>query len=99
MTLLLAFILTAVILYQGAEKPAYEDQPVVVGSVLAGSPAEQSGIQPGDRVVAVADKSVNTWEDFYIAVGTRANREVEIRFVRDGAELTRGVTPGAAKES
>jgi regulator of sigma E protease len=99
MNLLLAFVLTAIILYQGAERMAYEDQPVVVGSVLTGSPAAQAGIQPGDRVLAVADKTVNTWEDFYIAVGTRANREVPIRFVRDGAEQTRGVTPGTSKES
>src|ERR671928_682411 len=30
MNLLLAFVVTAVVLYQGAEKAAYEDQPVVV---------------------------------------------------------------------
>src|SRR5689334_18144554 len=73
MNLALAVILTAVVLYQGAEKLAYEDQPVVVGAVAAGSPAEKAGIQPGDRILAVADHTVNTWEDFYLTVGTRAN--------------------------
>ena len=36
MNLLLAFVLTAVVLYQGAEKAAYEDQPPVVGVGHAG---------------------------------------------------------------
>src|SRR6266540_4012536 len=40
MNIALAFVLTAVVLYQGAEVGAYEDQPVVVGVVSTSSPAE-----------------------------------------------------------
>src|SRR5258705_8791856 len=36
MNLLLAVLVLAVVLYQGAEVPAYEDQPPVVGAVAAG---------------------------------------------------------------
>src|SRR3954454_5356304 len=75
MNLLLAFVLTAVVLHQGAEKAAYEDQPVVVGTVTANSPAANADVQPGDRIVAVGDHAVNTWDEFYLAVGTRPNRE------------------------
>src|SRR5438477_5731174 len=57
MNLLLAFVLTALVLYQGAEKAAYEDEPVVVGSVTANSPAAQAGVQPGDRIVAVDNRA------------------------------------------
>ena len=35
-------------------------------------------IQPGDRIVSVAGRDVDTWEQFFIAVGTRPNREVSI---------------------
>src|SRR5712692_7617029 len=76
MNLLLAFVLTAIVLYQGAEVPAFEDEPPVVGVVVAGSPAERAGIQPGDRIVSVADHAVDTWEAFYIAVGSRPDREI-----------------------
>src|SRR5262245_41765293 len=96
MNLLLAVVLTAVVLYQGAEKAAYEDQPVVIGAIETGSPAARAGLQPGDRINSVAGRSVPTWETFYVAVGTRANREVAIGFVRDGAEQTRTVTPTSA---
>src|SRR5690242_7645084 len=73
MNLLLAFVLTAVVLYQGAEKAAYEDQPVVVGTVTESSPAANAGIQAGDHITAVGDRGVSTWDDFYLAVGTRPN--------------------------
>src|SRR6266550_6960462 len=52
MNLLLAVVLLAVVLYQGADVPAFEDQPPIVGVVAAGSPAEKSDIQPGDRIIS-----------------------------------------------
>jgi regulator of sigma E protease len=93
MNLALAVILTAVVLYQGAERLAYEDKPVVVGAVETDSPAARAGIQAGDRIVSVADREVPTWESFYMAVGTRTNREVAIQFDRNGQRITRNVTP------
>jgi len=99
MNLALAVILTAVVLYQGAERFAYEDKPVVVGVVTAGSPAEHAGFQRGDRVTSVADHAVATWEDFYINVGTRPNREIAIRYDRNGAAATATVTPTASTQS
>jgi regulator of sigma E protease len=93
MNLLLAFVLTALVLYQGAEVAAYEDEPPVVGAVAAGSPAAAAGIRPGDRIVSVADHRVDTWEQFYVAVGSRANKEVPIGLVRDAVDLVRQVTP------
>src|SRR2546425_216968 len=68
MNLLLAFVLTAVVLYQGAEIAAYEDQPPVVGALATGSPAARADFQRGDRIVSVADHRVDTWEQFYLAV-------------------------------
>jgi regulator of sigma E protease len=93
MNIALALVLTTVVLYQGAEVPAYEDQPPVVGVVQADSPAAKAGIQPGDRIVAVGTTSVDAWEQFYIAIASRANREVPLRIVRNGQEITIKATP------
>src|ERR671917_2443809 len=49
MNIALAVVVMALVLMQGADVPAYQDQPPVVGAVLPGSPAEQVGIQRGDR--------------------------------------------------
>src|SRR6266542_5658579 len=53
MNILLALVLTALVLYQGVEKAVYEDQPVVVGALVADSPAAKAGIQAGDRIATV----------------------------------------------
>jgi regulator of sigma E protease len=92
MNVLLAFALTAVVLYQGVELPAFQDQPVVIGSVPADSPAAKADIRPGDRVIAVADHDVDTWEQFFLAIGTRPNREVSLKLLRNGTILTKTVT-------
>src|SRR3954447_15946542 len=93
MNIVLALVVTAIVLYQGVEKGAFEDQPPVVGVVTAGSVAEQVGIRRGDRITAVAGHDVSTWEQFGIQVGARPNRETEIKFLRDGLEQTKKITP------
>ena len=93
MNLALAVVLLAVVLYQGAEVPVYQDQPPVVGAVSPDSPAAKSDIRQGDLVLTVAGRAVSTWEQFFIAVGTRPNREVTVTLQRQGKELARQVTP------
>ena len=99
MNLGLAVILTAVVLYQGAERLAFETRPVVLGVVPADSPAAGAGLKPGDRVTEVAGRGVETWEDFYIAVGSKPGRDVEIAYVRDGNTSTVHVTPKSPEGS
>jgi regulator of sigma E protease len=99
MNLLLAVVLLAVVLYRGAEVPAFDDQPPVVGAIAAGSPAEKADIRPGDLITSVADREVTTWEELFIGVGTRANREIPIGLIRDGAKVVVKVTPLSSTES
>jgi regulator of sigma E protease len=98
MNLALALVLTAVVLYRGAEVPVYEDEPPVVGVLIAGSAAEMAGIRPGDRILAVADHSVNTWDDLFLNVAARGNREIPIDLVRDGRAMTVRVMPAASED-
>jgi len=99
MNIALALVLTAVVLYQGVEKFAYEDQPPIVGVVAAGSPAAGADIQPGDRLVSVAGRDVNTWEQVEFAIASKPDREVSIGLLRGGMETTRKVTPTVIKQS
>ncbi|MEI6667428.1 MAG: RIP metalloprotease RseP [Acidobacteriota bacterium] len=93
MNIVLAVVLMWVVLAQGAQVPAFQDAPVVVGAVGAQSPAEKSGIKPGDRIVKVGSQPVATWEEFYLAIGGRANREVPITLLREGRDTVITVTP------
>jgi len=99
MNLLLAFVLTALVLYHGAEAPVFQDQAPVVGTVTAGSPAAQADIRPGDRITAVADRPVETWQDVFIAIGTHSDRPVAVKLLRGGVESTRTVTPVTSSRS
>jgi regulator of sigma E protease len=93
MNLLLAVVVLAYVLYRGAEVPAYQDQPPVVGVVTGGSPAEKADIRPGDRILSVNDDEMATWEQLYIAIGSRPNREVSLELERDGVKMERKITP------
>src|SRR6188768_2432245 len=69
MNLVLAVVVMAFVLAQGAEVRAFLDRPPVVGMVQAGSPAEKVGIMPGDRLLAIGNDEVDTWEDVLVHVG------------------------------
>jgi regulator of sigma E protease len=93
MNIVLAVVVMALVLMQGTEVPVYEDQPPVVGLVLPGSPAERVGIRRGDRILTVAGDAADTWEDVFLGIGTRANRDVAVTVLRDGQALSVTVRP------
>jgi regulator of sigma E protease len=95
MNIVLAVVLLWIVLMQGARVPAFLDRAPVVGAVGAGSPAERGGIKPGDRIVKVAGREVGTWEQFSMAIGAKARREVPVEVVRGAETLTLNVTPDA----
>jgi regulator of sigma E protease len=95
MNVALAVVVMALVLMQGAEVPAFQDQAPVVGDVLPGSPSEKVGIQRGDRILTVAGDEVDTWDAFYMAIGTRANRDVPITLLRGAQTVAVTVRPNA----
>jgi regulator of sigma E protease len=90
MNIILAVVVMAAVLAQGAEVPAYQDEPPVLGGVTPGSPAEKVGLQRGDRILTVAGDEIESWDDLYVAIGTRPDRDVALTFVRNGE--TKAVT-------
>jgi regulator of sigma E protease len=95
MNLLLAFIVLAFVLMQGADVPLFDSSPAVVGTVEAGSAAATAGIQTADRIVSVDGRETPTWDDVEEEVALKANRAISLGIVRAGAPLTLAVTPAA----
>jgi regulator of sigma E protease len=93
MNLILAVVVTAGVLMNGAEIPSFQSKPPLVGQIAPGSPAEKSGIRTGDLVISVAGRDIKNWEQFFIAIGTRPNRETSVVFVRDGKQISTTVIP------
>ena len=94
--ILFAVVVMTLVLYQGAEVPRYEQQPPEIGAVVEESPAERAGIRPGDLILQVSGRPVQTWMELQLAVLPRAGRELEL-VVRggDGVQRTARLTPQA----
>jgi len=98
MNLALALVVMTFVLYQGAAVAAVQEQPVVVGSVVADYPAAQAGIKVGDRIISIGGEEVPTWKQLDVAVATKANRTVPVLLMRDGRTMTVDVTPKAVSK-
>jgi regulator of sigma E protease len=95
MNIVLAVVVLAIVLAQGAEMPAYENQPPVIGAVEMNSAAEKGGIIAGDRIITVAGDAVPTWTDLRIAISTKADRPVAVTLDRGGNIVSLEVRPTA----
>jgi regulator of sigma E protease len=93
MNIILAVVLLAVVLMQGADTLAYLDQPAAVGAVQPGSPAEKAGLLPGDIITQFGTAEITRWEHLEMAVAARPEREVDVVVTRSGREQRLKVRP------
>ena len=69
-----------------------------VGTVLPGGPADEGGLEPGDRVTAVAGIDVEGWFEFTNEIRSRPGERVKVTIVREGREIIRAVTLDTEEE-
>ncbi|MCA1009267.1 RIP metalloprotease RseP [Halobacillus halophilus] len=65
----------------------------VLGEIQEGSPAESSGLQKGDEVIAIDGESVSSWEEFTTIVRSHPSEEIVITVERGGQTEQISVTP------
>jgi regulator of sigma E protease len=65
----------------------------VLGQILAGSPAERAGLQPGDRVVAADGAPLADWEALVNAVRAHPGAAMSLVVERNGVRQTAEVVP------
>ena len=90
-------ILTFVLLYALLLGYGRYTIPPVVGSVVAGSPAEVAGLEPGDVIVSVDGYAVRGFEDFQRLVATSPERAVSVALDRAGTSQTVVLVPEATE--
>ena len=94
MNIALALVVMAFVLYHnGADVPAFAQEPVIVGSVVADSPAAKAGIVPGDHITEVAGLRVENWEEFALETVTKANRPITLTIIRGGKTIEQEIVP------
>lgn len=64
-----------------------------IGSVNAGSPAEQAGLQPGDEVLSINGNRIATWEELSESIEKYGQKPLTLLVRRDNQDLTVNVMP------
>ena len=92
----LANFLLAVLIFVGFFAIIGAPLTNVVGNVQPGSAAAAAGIQPGDRIVAIAGRSTPSFSDVYSVASLRPNETVAVTFDRAGKRQTATTKLGTA---
>lgn len=93
MNFVLAIVVITGIYMFHYQRPAYEDQPVVVGAVQKDSAAAEAGIKPLDHVIDFAGIKNPKWENIRFKVLTSANHPIPITIDRQGKILHTSLIP------
>jgi regulator of sigma E protease len=81
----MANFLLAILIFLGFFTLIGAPQSNVVGAVQTGSAAAAAGLQPGDRIVSIADRPTPAFGDIFNVVALRPDETVDLKFERAGA--------------
>ncbi|MCX6156507.1 MAG: RIP metalloprotease RseP [Ignavibacteriae bacterium] len=67
----------------------------VINGALSGKPADQIGLQKGDIITYVGNESIGNTQELIDNIKVNANKEVDLKWMRNGAQMTSRVLVGA----
>jgi regulator of sigma E protease len=73
-------------------------QPVVVGVLTSGDPAEQAGLAVGDHIIEVEGQPVPDFGAFVAAIRARPGMSTELAAIRGGARLSFRLVPKTVED-
>lgn len=88
------FIFAAATWFHGIEEIS---PSAVVGEVIESKPADQAGIQSGDRIIRIGGQDVDTWENMAEIIHNAPEEPITIEWLRDGTLFSAEVTPQKEK--
>ncbi len=72
--------------------------PPVIGELIPGEPADRAGLRVGDRILAIDDQAIESWQELVEQVRRRPEERLLVRIERPGAGLqTLELTPRATE--
>lgn len=87
-------LLLAIIIYIAIAWTGLPTFPPVIGSVLKGSPADTSGLRPGDRIISIQGQPVQSWEEIPSLMKDATPKDrYEVIIERDSTQFSVHVSP------
>lgn len=71
--------------------------PPVLGKIEANSPAEEAGLQSGDRVTAIGNTNIGSWDDLRHIVQRSAGKRLVFHIERNGRSFVLPIVPESRK--
>lgn len=90
MNFLLAVLIFYGLFIVGVPEPIKTTQ---IGYVEPSSPADKSGLQPGDKIISINRYKVNSWDDIRENIGPHAGQKLTLMVERSGQIMNIAVTP------
>jgi regulator of sigma E protease len=87
MNLILALFLMPLVFMIGRTEPAFLTQPSVVLGVKKNSPAQDIGLQKGDKIVSIDNFPTATWDELLQRIVVNPDREVTLKVLRNASGL------------
>jgi regulator of sigma E protease len=73
----------------------YPTTPPVLTGIIEGQPAARAGFQPGDRILTVEGRAVETFTELQEYIRIRPNQQLDFLIERDGRQLPISAQVGA----
>ena len=89
---LLFAVLIFVILFSVIGVPTASNANLI-GDIMAKSPADHAGLQPGDRIVMIDGRKTSTWDDVAANIHSQGTRPVTLLIERKGQDYSLVITP------
>ncbi|MCK5013710.1 MAG: RIP metalloprotease RseP [Candidatus Omnitrophica bacterium] len=65
----------------------------VIGGLVEEFPAENAGLQGGDRIIEIDNQEITSWTDIKGAVADSTGKQIVLKLVRDGQILVKAIKP------
>ncbi|GAA0298510.1 regulator of sigma E protease [Gracilibacillus halotolerans] len=89
------FVLTIVLFFILGLVQGVPVEDVIIGNVVADSPAEEAGFQPGDKVLSIEDTPINEWNEFQQIVQSKPDEQISMTVERNDETLQLDVVPAS----
>ncbi|MBI1747702.1 MAG: RIP metalloprotease RseP [Acidobacteria bacterium] len=93
MNIVLALVLMTAYCMIGVHRMKFLNEPAYIGGMAKGTPAEQGGLQVGDKIVKINGESVGTMESAFIKIAINSKQKQIITVERQGQLLDKEVIP------